>query len=233
MLAQTNLQLYRQLLAAGWSDESLVRARAAYDLARGLFGDAYRPSHKPFVCHLVGAASAACHWEAAEPIVLASLVHSAYVLGDFGDGERGTTPRRRRFVAEAIGAEAEELVDRYKRETYRDDPAVRLVRLADRLDELSDAGPLVAGGKEVGDMRADQLSRQACLAEADELVGPRAVTMFRDAFASLDSTKLPAGLVTTDRAFHRVESGRLAISRGPVGRRWTRAKDSIARRWAA
>ncbi len=55
--AQTNIQLYEQLLAARWSAADIVPARAAYELAMRIFAGHFRPSHKPFLAHLVGVAS--------------------------------------------------------------------------------------------------------------------------------------------------------------------------------
>jgi len=51
-IAQTNLQLYNQLRSADWADSELRSVRQSYDLAQKLFASAYRPSQKPFVCHL-------------------------------------------------------------------------------------------------------------------------------------------------------------------------------------
>lgn len=232
MLAQTNLQLYGQMLAAGWADESLTRARSAYDLARSLFGDAFRPSHKPFVCHLVGTASAALRWNAAEPVVLAGLVHSAYLFGDFGDGDRGPTPRRRRYLVETIGTTAEALVFHYSEGSNPADD-VQILRLADRFDELADGGPRVARCKAVEGVGNQQEARQQCLDDATKLVGTRAAEEFREAFSVLDAMAIPSGLLTQDRAFHRIQPGQLSISRGVVGRRWAGVKRSLAKRWSA
>ncbi|MEM8864816.1 MAG: hypothetical protein AAGF31_04650, partial [Planctomycetota bacterium] len=74
MLAQTNLQLYRQLLDAQWPDADLATTRAAYELARQLFVHCHRPSQKPFLCHLVGAASALVAWEKQQPLVWAGRI---------------------------------------------------------------------------------------------------------------------------------------------------------------
>ena len=49
--AQTNLQLYAQLQASGWSDEHLALTARAYDLAVELVGARVRHSGKPFVAN--------------------------------------------------------------------------------------------------------------------------------------------------------------------------------------
>ena len=64
-LPQTNLQLYNQLLCAGYPEAEIER------------------------------------------------VHAAYTVGEFGDGQPGSSDARRQQVRRAVGAEAEELVTRY------------------------------------------------------------------------------------------------------------------------
>ena len=71
MVPQTNLQLYRVLLDRGFEEPSLGQVRAAYELARRLFAGCYRPSHKPFVCHLVGTAGALAIWGQPADVVTA------------------------------------------------------------------------------------------------------------------------------------------------------------------
>src|SRR5262245_11904038 len=74
-IAQTNLQLYNQLLARGWTTNDLHHARAAYELAADLFSGQYRCSGKPFVAHLVGTASVAAAVGLPSELVLAALLH--------------------------------------------------------------------------------------------------------------------------------------------------------------
>jgi (p)ppGpp synthase/HD superfamily hydrolase len=58
-IAQTNLQLDRQLDRVGWPVDDRVRVAAAYDLAARLFTGQYRPNGKTFVAHVCGTASIA------------------------------------------------------------------------------------------------------------------------------------------------------------------------------
>lgn len=231
-IAQTNLQLYGQMIADGWSEGSLARTRAAYDVARQLFSDAYRPSHKPFVCHLVGTASAAARWRCPEAIVLAGLLHSAYLYGDFRDGERGPTARRRRFLVDTIGDGAESIVYRYsvaRSSPTPNDRDVQLVRLADRFDELADAGPAFAIAKPSDATE----NRQQVLDEALGLVGPGAQEDFRVAYEALDRLGSLVGLSTSDLAYHRATPRTLPISRSPAGRRLRRWQNSLTKRLSA
>lgn len=135
--AQTNVQLYRQLSQAGWRKEDLLRARRGYELATELFAGRFRPMGKPFVCHLVGVASLLERFGASTRAVLAGVVHSAYPQGDFGTGHQGPLPSHRQRVRNAIGPEAEQLVERYA--SWKDDGGVSTIdrRIEDghRLEE--------------------------------------------------------------------------------------------------
>jgi hypothetical protein len=112
-IAQTNLQLYNQLIAAGWSDADLDRTQAAYALAADLFAGQIRSSCKTFLEHLVGTASAVAAVGGRPALVHAGLLHATYTFGEFGDGERNATESKRAAVRAVIGAEAEELVTEY------------------------------------------------------------------------------------------------------------------------
>jgi hypothetical protein len=112
-IAQTNLQLYNQLIAAGWSNVDLDRTQAAYGLAADLFAGQIRSSGKTFLEHLVGTASAVAAVGGRPALVHAGLLHATYTFGEFGDGQRNITESRRAAVRAVIGAEAEELVAAY------------------------------------------------------------------------------------------------------------------------
>jgi (p)ppGpp synthase/HD superfamily hydrolase len=116
--AQTNLQLYNQLVARGWSDAELACARRAYELATDLFAGQLRPSGKTFVAHVVGTASALAAAGARAELVVAGLIHAAYTHGDFGDGRWDAAEFKRTIVRAAVGATAEALVDEYARLPY-------------------------------------------------------------------------------------------------------------------
>ena len=112
-VAQTNLQLYNQLVAAGWPDTDLHRIRSAYDLAAELFAGQLRSSRKTFLAHLVGTASAVATAGGRPDLVLAALLHATYTHGEFGDGRRELAESKRAAVRAVIGAEAEALVAEY------------------------------------------------------------------------------------------------------------------------
>ncbi len=154
--AQTNLQLYAQLTAAGWDESELELIARGYELVMEVCGATVRPNGKPFLCHLVGTASILVSWHAPTEEVICGLVHSVYTHGVFADREPGMTTRKRAVVRGAVGDQCEALVADYTRLTWSaaevermavagDSPtagersAVR-VRLANELEDHLDLG---------------------------------------------------------------------------------------------
>lgn len=153
-IAQTNLQLYRQLWTAGWNDEALTTVHDAYELVDALFVGQRRRSHKPFVAHLVGTASVVADVDGRRELVLAGLVHAAYGFGEWGDGRRGVTEGKRRRLRAVVGADAEAIVCAYASLAYTVDDLEReaaaarrgasttrdivLLRIAGEVEEHSD-----------------------------------------------------------------------------------------------
>jgi (p)ppGpp synthase/HD superfamily hydrolase len=158
--AQTNVQLYNQLLRANWAEDDLRHVQSAYRLALRLVAGYYHASEKPFVSHLVGVASILAHHQAHATVVCAGMLHSVYDHGDFGDGSSGTGESRRRAVRRAVGAASEELVARYSSLQWNVatlegmvagaanlstvDGAVAWIKLADLLETTSDSHGLPA-----------------------------------------------------------------------------------------
>src|SRR5262249_25504349 len=112
-VAQTNLQLYNQLIAAGWSDADLDRTQSAYALAADLFAGQIRSSGKTFLAHLLATASAVAAVGGRPALVHGGLLHATYTFGEFGDGQHNAVESKRAAVRTVIGAEAEELVAEY------------------------------------------------------------------------------------------------------------------------
>ena len=154
-VAQTNLQLYGQLRGLGYTETDLVSVRAAYQLALRLFPDFYRACEKPFLAHLVGAASILAADRPSIALVCAGLLHSAYILGDFGTGLLGVHEAKRSRLRAAVGPEIEAIVFRYATRPWSStapeiartaaalpplDRDVVLIRLADELENLVDSG---------------------------------------------------------------------------------------------
>jgi hypothetical protein len=129
-VAQTNLQLQRQLELAGWSSHDRQRVADAYELAVQLFTGQYRSSGKTFLAHLCGTASITETAGGTIDETLAALVHAAYMEGDFGDGHRGRTAPKQAEVRVVLGTPAETLVAHYTEWPWRI-----------RLPEVRDGGP--------------------------------------------------------------------------------------------
>ena len=111
--AQTNVQLYNQLRAAGYGDDDLARVRRAYEYGMGLFSGRYHPCGKPLLAHLVGTASILAAEGLPGTVVAAAVAHAAYGHGDFGDAQSGATEDRRAEVQRALGDEVEALLFGY------------------------------------------------------------------------------------------------------------------------
>lgn len=159
--AQTNLQLYNQMRAAGHNDAALLTVRRAHDLAVQLFTAKFRGSGKPLLSHLVGTASVVCAVGGRDSLIAAALLHAAYIFGEFGDGRGGVTPAKRAYVRDVIGPEIEAIVARYQALEWRadtiealgrrvgslsqDERDTLLIRLANELEDHLDLGVLYCG----------------------------------------------------------------------------------------
>lgn len=199
--AQTNLQLYGQLIDCGYSAKDLAVFRAGYDLALQLFSASFRGSGKPLLSHLVGTASILTSNGQPTTVVCAGLLHAAYALGDFGDGRFGIAPWKQARVRAAVGATVEDLVARYtgfqwNAHTIPDiearvqaltgpDRDVLVIRLANELEDHLDCGVLYCSN---GEKRREYIrsplnrsvlmARQLGLSElADELEAAFAETL--------------------------------------------------------
>lgn len=161
-IAQTNLQLYNQMLAQGRSVEEMARAKNAYDLASLIYSAHYQADGKPFVAHTVGVASILCHIDMPIDVIAFALIHNVYGNGDFGDGRKfKSTSARRSRVRNAVGSDVEALVHRFGRfritsrtidrieaelGSYNEtDRYLVLTDLADHLEKYVDYGVLYFG----------------------------------------------------------------------------------------
>ena len=212
--AQTNLQLYNQLLALGYDDAEVRRVYDAHELAMRLFTAQYQPSGKPTLAHVVGTASILAAQRAPTDVVCAGLLHAAYSHGLFR-WWIAAPARRRRLVRDRIGSAAEHLVARYAKfrwspgairalrarleELDAVDRRVLLIRLANELEDQLDLGMHFCGEGAFHDLY--------CGAGLDILVEAATELGFPDLATALDQTirasnqaMRPAGL---RRAEHR------------------------------
>ncbi len=213
VVAQTNLQLYNQLIEAGFCERSLSMLREAYDLSRMLFPDAYRPNHKPFVCHLVGVASVLAHWGERPSMVAAGMLHSAYLYGNFGDRQTSITEGRRQYVRQKVGEDVEALVYTYStgkgadplRSDNRD---LVVLYLADLFDELSDHGAAYSNKKELAELSSCGEDRRAFVTDlANRLIHEEAAKNFGQIMDAHEKSCVPDCLKTDDTSWKRVRSG--------------------------
>ncbi|HKK19557.1 MAG TPA: hypothetical protein VJ952_12840 [Opitutales bacterium] len=212
-IAQTNLQLYNQLGRMGWDDTSLIQIRHSYDLVRALFGCSFRPSHKPFICHLVGTASVLAHWGERPGMVVAGLLHSAYLYGNFGDRAHGVNDARRQYLEGKSGAEAEGLVYTYTIEKgcdplTSDNRDFVVLCLADLYDELLDLGPAYTPAKiplELENWDADK--EQVFFDLVSKRVGPEPAIDFQGKVDAFLKASICKGLQAEETASFRVKEG--------------------------
>jgi hypothetical protein len=170
-LAQTNVQLLRQVTELGWADEDLERLRPAYELAMWLFSGQFRANGKTQIAHHVGVASALAAVGSRPALVTGGLVHSAYFLGEFGGGRLGPSPEKRARVAATVGGDVEEIVEAYTAMAW-DGAAVRTLitdvdrqpavacdvvamRLANEVDEYADAAMRLSRDHHPADLDGD------------------------------------------------------------------------------
>jgi (p)ppGpp synthase/HD superfamily hydrolase len=111
--AQTNLQLYAQLLGAGIGIDQVAFIRDCYALAARLFAGQLRPEGRPFLCHVVGVASILAMSGVPPETIAAGLLHSAYSHGDFGFGRGQRSRNARDEVAGVVGPQVEAVVASY------------------------------------------------------------------------------------------------------------------------
>ncbi|EIM77267.1 hypothetical protein A3SI_06759 [Nitritalea halalkaliphila LW7] len=146
--AQTNLQLYMQMLREGYSEADVQQINEAYFFTLKKVNGMYRGSGKPFICHLVGTASLMVRCRRPLDVVLAALMHALYQDRVPFEGCASISERRTQ-LASLFSAECDRLVHLYTHfemtRITEIDPAdtsldedVLLLRLADELEDLVD-----------------------------------------------------------------------------------------------
>lgn len=206
-VAQTNLQLYNQLLRLDYSHRDLGELCATYDLARELFSGLFRPSGKTFIAHLVGTASILAECLVDIDVVKAGLMHAAYAGGDFGDGAKGVSDIKRDQLVTAIGGRTEEIVHAYTQyqwppsdiDDFRllasaEDPVIReavLLRLANELEEYTDLGVCYCNERARKRISFDQTIQDTLTNMAESLGHETLSTSLADAFRAASGADVP------------------------------------------
>ncbi len=151
---QTNTALYRQLKESGHDFGSLERAQEAYRICRFLMNGRYRRNERVFISHCVGAASSMAHFDGRIDFILAAMLHASYDSGMFSDSLYGPTPSHRRWLAERVGNEVEQMVFDYNQFSFEkgepeqmlekgigeDQKDLLLIALVHEVDDIADGG---------------------------------------------------------------------------------------------
>ena len=205
-IAQTNLQLYNQLLSLDYSHRDLGDLRTAYELARELFSGLFRPSGKTFLAHVIGTASILAECLVDIDIVKAGLLHAAYAGGDFGDGQKGVSSFKRDELAKTLGSRAEGIVHAYSQlqwppEHFNDfrslvfsEPPTKdaaLVRLANELEEYTDLGMFYCNERARKRILLDQPLQNTLMDMARTFDYPVLVDGLADAFQKFPTAQIP------------------------------------------
>jgi UDP-N-acetylmuramyl pentapeptide synthase len=134
--AQTNVQLFNQLRSEGYSKKDRERVREAYEFAMRLFTGLFLPSGKTFIDHLVGTASILASLRVSTDLVIAGLIHAAYLHGNFGVIRKGISESKRKQVRHVVGETVEAYVERYERNPWGPTTIPVLCEALDSLDPL-------------------------------------------------------------------------------------------------
>jgi (p)ppGpp synthase/HD superfamily hydrolase len=174
-VAQTNLQLYAQLLQQQWSADDMLLVQSAYEQAARRFAGLLRASGKCFIAHLVGTASITAHAGGSVLATRVALLHAWRTHGLRLFGRR--VPRiKGRFPADmepalASGIRRYELFhQRYRRQVPSSaevagmqgaDREALLVHLANELEEFVDFGMLYRRSHRTTGAYSEDLARLA------------------------------------------------------------------------
>ena len=201
--AQTNLQLYDQLMELGYAETDLARIAKSYDLASCLFAASFRPSRRSFLAHCVATASILATHGAVVDTISAGMLHAAYTLGDFGTPRFGIKRFKRRHLKNAVGAEVESLVATYTSILWNpstipsltarrldtmsaEEREVMFMRIANEIDESWEFAFYINA---IRDERVESL--RLCVELARRLGGPDLAHEVDEAYVRLRSRAVP------------------------------------------
>ena len=207
--AQTNVQLFNQLRSEGYSERERAFILETYEFGMRIFTGLYLASGKPFIDHLVGTASILASLHAPVEVLAASLIHAAYLHGDFDSIRKGVAKAKREQVRRAVGEHIEEYIVHYDRlplglqqiaaihERFDELDAlgrtVLLIRLANELEHHLDLGALYFPGEK--QQRGHQHYMEAygpvLVTMAERLGVPSLAAEMRTAFGKITAVKPP------------------------------------------
>lgn len=218
MYAQTNIQLFNQLVNDGYATTELTCIRNAYELAMHLFTGRFQASGKMFLAHVVGTASILGSLHLPTAVVAVGLIHNVYMQGDFGDWKNGITDAKRKYIRDAVGKDAEEYAYRFNSLVRGKSQFVRasydylenlspiernltLIILADLLEQHLDFGVLYYGNVEE---RLDFIKNDGhiMIETAEKLGFPTLAANLEAAFKETVLADIPVELRNTNGLSH-------------------------------
>jgi (p)ppGpp synthase/HD superfamily hydrolase len=157
--AQTIGQLFVQLHEAGASAADLARVRDAYLLAMQLYSGLFSGSGKTTLAHEIGCGSLTHRFGGPIDLVVAGMIHGAYIVGDWGHYRLRIIGRKRDELRAVIGDNAEAYVYEYTQMRWDAETIPRMarhvgaltarerdvtfLRLVEELDRLLDYGAIL------------------------------------------------------------------------------------------
>ena len=196
--AQTNLELYAQVIAHGSGQSQRRRLAGAYRHAIQQVFPLARGSGKPFIAHLVGTASLVLQSGSSDDWVVAALLHAIYQRRVPYRGGLAP-PSRRAIIIESFGHGVDDLIHRYtafesqdlavmSADDVRRNADVVTLRLADELEDL--CGNALALH---GDVSADEPAVRGSFAWRRAAKAREADSLMRTA-QILDLTEIARGI---------------------------------------
>ena len=244
-LPQTNLQLYQLLRESDATDSAIASVRDAYDIAKQLFGNCFRPDDRPFVCHLVGTGAALAMWGQPTEIINAGLLHSAYLFGNFSDAERGATDRRRKWLQDAVGKQTEDLIWRYTSFNFQDQSFaslyqqtlmnasrqdVLILKTADTYDEAADGSfRYSTKASPIAQYLNNPTEEASFLRSVTDLIGEDAASDFHLALRKARDLEVPASMISQRKSFYEIRPGIDALRRGFTKKKFTKIAYKLRR----
>lgn len=229
--ADTNIQLYTQLLESGYCEEDLARVYRAYEYAMNVFTCIYHRCGDTFINHLVRTASILASLRCEPDLVVAGLVHSVYRTDHFGTFAKRVGDSKRKELRSIIGEQAEEYVSSFTRLDWRP-PVIRelsrrlpqlpdldrkmiLIRLANELEEFLDHGIFYCSNADLR-VRGVKVLGPTLVRMADDLGYPDLAAELKRVFAETLDGSIPSFFRNDKEIFYTINPRTLSPDRLPL-----------------
>jgi len=204
-------QLMSQALEQGIDSQDAQRLYAAYEFAEWEFNGFYRGQGMPFLCHLIRTASIVLAERQPIHVVVAALLHSAYMRSVFpGTIKENNFIQRRREIQKIVGKDAEILIWLYKTIPWSSKDALNMhinqfntydgmkkqllvIRLANQLEDYLDLG-MAYRGNAYHEEKIVSYGKE-CITLATLLGYPRLAEEFDKAFEDHRKSQLPKNIL--------------------------------------